>query len=163
MSSRTPVGRLLFLFILVLLVAAASPAAAQNRLSISTSVLDAPGSTVPAGQDFRYRVSYSCDLVSIPSRDGAVVTVDLPPELEFQGAFFPPLDVAGAVHDGSPTGGVVTFTFQPSVPAGNTGDLDITVRFPNGSTADGTTTTGLDDAAESSGTGLPGKSNFIEE
>ncbi|MEO1366674.1 MAG: hypothetical protein AAFX50_05825, partial [Acidobacteriota bacterium] len=117
-------------------------------------MLDAPGGTVPSGVDFRYRVSYSCDLVSIPSCDGAVVTVDLPPEVSFQGAFFPPLDVASANHDGSPTGGTVTFTFQPSVPAGNTGDLDITVRFPNGSTPDGTTTTNLGDAVTSTGTGL---------
>ena len=155
MSPRVPVApRFLALSALFLLIAAAGPAAAQNRLSISTSVLDAPGGTVPSGQDFRYRVSYSCDLVSIPTCDGAQVMVDLPPELEFQGAFFPPLDVASAMHDGSPTGGVVTFTFQPSVPAGNTGDLDITVRFPNGSTPDGTTTTNLGDAAVSTGTGL---------
>ncbi len=133
---------------------AADPASAQNRLSISTSLLDAPGSTVPSGADFRYRVSYSCDLVSIPSCDNAQVTVDLPPEVEFRGLFFPPLDVASGNHDGSPTGGTVTFDFQASVPAGNTGDLEITVRFPNGSTPDGTTTTGNTDAATASGTGL---------
>jgi len=136
------------------LVAVATPAAAQNRLSIATSVLDAPGGTVLSGADFRYRVSYSCDLVSIPSCDGAEVTVELPPEVEFRSLFFPPGDVASGSHDGSPTGGTVTFTFNASVPAGNTGDLEITVRFPNGSTADGTTTTGLTDAAESTGTGL---------
>ena len=142
------------LVVLLFMLCAAVPAQAQNRLGIATSVLDAPGGTVAAGADFRYRVSYSCDLVSIPSCDGAVVTVDLPPEVEYRSSFFPPLDVASSMHDGSPTGGVVTFTFQASVPAGNAGDLDITVRFPNGSTADGTTTTNLADAAESSGTSL---------
>ncbi|MCG8461648.1 MAG: hypothetical protein MI919_35655, partial [Holophagales bacterium] len=132
----------------------ADPLEAQNRLSINTSLLDAPGNMADTGASFRYRVSYSCDLVSIPSCNGATVTVDLPPELEFVSAFFPPLDVASGIHDGSPMGGTVIFTFQPSIPAGNTGDLDITVRFPNGSTPDGTTTTNLVDAASSSGTGL---------
>ncbi|MEM8996688.1 MAG: hypothetical protein AAGF23_18020, partial [Acidobacteriota bacterium] len=156
-SFRSAVARPFFLPALLLVLAGlafAGPAQAQDRLSVSTSVLDAPGGTVPAGVDFRYRVSYSCDLVSIPSCDSAVVTVDLPPEVSFQGAFFPPLDVASANHDGSSTGGTVTFTFQASVPAGNTGDLDITVRFPNGSTPDGTTTTNLGDAVTSIGSGL---------
>jgi len=132
----------------------ASPAAAQNRLSLSPALLDAPGGAVPTGDFFRYRVSYSCDLISIPSCDGVTVTVDLPPELIFDSAFFPPGDVVSAVHDGSPTGGTVTFTFQPSIPAGNTGDLDVTAFFANGSTADGTVTSATVSAVASSGTGL---------
>ncbi|MEM6792980.1 MAG: GEVED domain-containing protein, partial [Acidobacteriota bacterium] len=147
-------GRLLWLVPIFLgLLAASSPAQAQNRLSISTSLLDAPGATVPAGQNFRYRVSYSCDLVSLPSCNSAVVTVDLPPELEFVGVA-PAPEIASSSHDGSALGGTVTLTFNPAVPAGNTGDVDITVRFPNGSTADGTVTTNLTGAATSTGTGL---------
>ena len=151
MSISSAMSRSVFVVFCAILVCAAlaSPAAAQNRLSIATSVLDAPGGEVDSGADFRYRISYSCDLVSIPTCDNATVTVDLPPELEFRSLFFPP-DVASGNHDGSPTGGTVTFTFQPAVTAGNTGDLEVTVRFPNGSTADGTMTTGLTDAAESS-------------
>ncbi|MCH9651819.1 MAG: DUF11 domain-containing protein [Deltaproteobacteria bacterium] len=127
----------------------AVPTFAQE-VSITTSLLDAPGSTVPTGQAFRYRVTYSCNLV-VGDCMNATVTVDLPPEVEFLSPFFPPGDVASGVHDGSPTGGTVTFTFQPVVTAGNTGDLDITVRFPNGSTPDGTTTTMNTDAAMSMG------------
>ena len=139
--------------ILLLGFGIAQPAAAQNRLSITPVALEAPGGVVPTGTSFRYRVSYSCDLVSIPSCDNAVVTIALPNELEFVDRFIPP-DVVSGIHDGSPTGGVVTFTFQPSVAAGNTGDLEVEVRFPNGSTPDGTTTTGTVDAVTSTGDAL---------
>ena len=131
----------------------AAPGQAQNQLSITPSVLDAPGNVATSGTSFRYRISYSCDLVSLPSCDNAVVTITLPSELEFVDRFFPP-DVASGVHDGSPTGGVVTFTFQPTVAAGNTGDLEVVVRFVNGSTPDGTTTTGTLDAVISTGDSL---------
>ncbi len=142
------------MWIVLAVVALALPAQAQNRLSILPTVLDAPGGTVASGDAFRYRISYSCDLISIPTCDGAVVTVDLPPEVVFDSLFFPPTDVASGSHDGSPTGGTVTFNFQASVPAGNTGDMDVTVHFANGSTADGTPTTGVTNAVISTGTGL---------
>lgn len=124
--------------------------ASAQELGIFTSVLDAPGNMVAAGDNFRYRVSYSCNLV-VGDCDNAVVTVDLPPELEFVSSFFPPGDVVSGIHSGPTPGGTVTFTFQPVVNAGNAGDLDITVRFPLGTTTNGTMTTNTTDAAESSG------------
>ncbi|MEM7355664.1 MAG: hypothetical protein AAF657_32920, partial [Acidobacteriota bacterium] len=123
-----------------MLALSAVPIQAQE-LSLATALFDAPGNTASIGANLRYRVSYACNLV-VGDCENSTVTVDLPPEVEFvPPAFFPPGDVASAMHDGSPMGGTVTFTFQASVPAGNAGDLDITVRFPNGSTPDGTTTT----------------------
>ena len=142
--SKTPV-----LFLATFLAILAAPARAQE-LSITTSVLEAPGNVVSTGANFRYRVTYSCNLV-VGNCENAVVTVALPPEVEFVDNFFPPGDVASAVHSGPTPGGTVTFTFQPVVTAGNAGDLDVTVRFPLGSTTDGTMTTGTTDAVESSG------------
>ncbi len=126
------------------------PVQAQE-LNITTSLFDAPGGMALAGDNFRYRVTYACNLV-VGDCENATVVIDLPPEVEFvPPAFFPPGDVASGAHDGSPLGGTVTFTFQATVPAGHAGDLDITVRFPNGSTPDGTTTTMNTDAVTSMG------------
>lgn len=137
---------------LVILALAAAPAAAQP-LTKSAIQVD-PGNTKQAGQTFSYRLTYNCSSTSGPCLNAEVVDL-LPDELD---------DSPGAVTTvpSSPTGDVaainitnnfmgtgrtrVQFVMINPLPAGNSGDLVINVRFRNGSTADGTTATNTADA-----------------
>jgi len=88
--------------------------------------------TAASGETFTYTLQYSCSSIT-GQCDNMVVTDQLPAEVEFVSAL-------GSVHTTSVTenSGLVTFTFQSVVNAGSTGDLVIEVRFPNGTTPDGT-------------------------
>lgn len=130
---------------------AAAPAAAQplRKIAINTD----PGDTKQAGQTFGYRLTYNCSSTSGPCLNAEVVDL-LPAELD---------DTAGSVTTvpSSPTGDVasiqidhdfggsgrtrVRFVMINPLPAGRSGDLDINVRFPNGSTPNGTTATNTAD------------------
>ncbi|MEZ4888702.1 MAG: SdrD B-like domain-containing protein [Chitinophagales bacterium] len=88
--------------------------------------------TAASGETFTYTLQYSCSSIT-GQCDNMVVTDQLPPEVEFVSAF-------GSIHTTAvnENNGLVTFTFQSVVNAGSTGELLITVRFPNGTTPDGT-------------------------
>jgi len=130
-----------------------APAEGQSFV-LSQSALDVdPGDTVLTGNGFRYRINYRCNSV-VTDCTGAVLTWSMPPELVFVSALGT-TDIQSIATPGVGSNGPVTFTFDDPVPAGNTGDLDITVRFPNGSTPDGTVTTGTADNAVATGTNFP--------
>ncbi|HSN87250.1 MAG TPA: hypothetical protein VL025_10860, partial [Thermoanaerobaculia bacterium] len=124
----------------VILALAASQAGAQPLLKSAIQV--DPGNTKPVGQTFGYRLTYNCSSTSGPCLGAEVVDL-LPAEVE-----------SVSTVPASPTGDVAAITVTPNymgtgrtrvrfqlinpLPAGNSGDLIINVRFPNGSTADGT-------------------------
>ncbi len=88
--------------------------------------------TAASGETFTYTLKYNCASTT-GHCDNMIVKDALPPEVEFVSAF-------GSIHTTSvvENSGTVTFTFQSTVNAGSTGDLLINVRFPNGTTPNGT-------------------------
>src|SRR3954452_15124821 len=132
---------------LVLLVLAAVPAGAQPLVKSAIQV--DPGNTKQTGQTFAYRLTYNCSSTSGPCLNAEVD--DLLP-IEVQEISTVPA---------SPTGDVAAINVTPNymgsgrtrvqfvminpLPAGNSGDLLINVRFPNGSTPNGTVATNTAD------------------
>lgn len=129
-----------FLVFAALLTVFASAAVAQP-LSKSAIQVD-PGNTKQIGATFGYRLTYNCSSISGPCLNAEVVDL-LPAEVQYV-----------STVPSSPTGDVASITVTPNfggsgrtrvrfvmvtpLTAGNSGDLIINVRFPNGSTADGT-------------------------
>lgn len=132
----------------ILLAAAFSISVQAQPLAKSTIQVGA-GNTKQAGQTFGYRLTYNCSSTSGPCLGAQVIDL-LPAEVAF-------VDTVPA----SPTGDVfainVTNNFGGSgrtrvqfvpinpLPAGNSGDLLIDVKFPNGSTPNGTVATNTAD------------------
>ena len=116
---------------------------------VKSAVQVDPGNTKQAGQTFGYRLTYNCSSTSGPCLNAEVV--DLLP-IEVQEVSTVPA---------SPTGDVAAINVTPNfmgsgrtrvqfvminpLPAGNSGDLLINVRFPNGSTPNGTVATNTAD------------------
>jgi uncharacterized repeat protein (TIGR01451 family) len=102
-------------------------------------------STPLTGEIFLYTLQYSC-ISTNDNCEGVVITDPLPPEVEFISLAGSPQTV-NETYD--PISHTVTFTFQDTLLAGSTGDVQIEVRFPNGVTPDGTvaTNTAIIDAA----------------
>ena len=149
-SRRIPHLVLLLLTLVAVTTLTALPAAAQT-FPLTGSVLDVdPGNIVDTGAGFRFRINYRCASTTTDCQ-GVEVSYSLPPELVFVSAQGTG-DVASIANPGVGSNGTVTFTFNAVVPAGNTGDLDVTVRFPNGSTPDGATATST---ATATGTNVP--------
>ncbi len=95
--------------------------------------------TPVTGEDFIYTLQYSCSGTTDDCL-GTFITDPLPPEVEF-------VSVSGSAHttnesydSGTHT---VTFNFIGSILAGTTGEVQIVVRFPNGSTPNGTVATNV--------------------
>jgi len=132
---------------LVTFALATAPIAAQP-LTKSAIQVD-PGNTKQAGQTFGYRLTYNCSSTSGPCLNAEVVDL-LPAEVQYVSTVpsSPTGDVA-AINVTPNFGGSgrtrVQFVLINPLPAGNSGDLVINVRFPNGSTADGTTATNTAD------------------
>lgn len=118
----------------------ALPLAAQP-LQKSAIQVD-PGNTKQIGASFGYRLTYNCSSTSGPCLSAQVVDL-LPPEVAYISTV--PASATGDVAGITVTpnfGGSgrtrVLFTLITPLPAGNSGDLIINVRFPNGSTPNGT-------------------------
>lgn len=140
-------GAVLRAFAASLMILAAGPAFTQP-LQKSAIQVD-PGNTKPVGATFGYRLTYNCSSTSGPCLGAEVVDL-LPPEVQ-QVSTVP----------ASPTGDVAAIQVTPNymgtgrtrvrfqlinpLPAGNSGDLIVNVRFPNGSTPDGTVATNTAD------------------
>jgi len=117
-------------------------------LQKSATNVDA-GNTKLSGATFSYRLTYNCSSTSGPCSGARVVDL-LPPEVEF-------ISTVPATPSGNVTAINVTpnymgtgrtqveFVLVDPLPAGNSGDLVINVRFPNGSTPDGTVATNTAD------------------
>lgn len=124
-----------------LLFLCAAVAAGAQPLVKSAVQVD-PGNTKQTGQTFGYRLTYNCSSTSGPCLNAEVVDL-LPAEVQYV-----------STVPASPTGDVAAINVTPNfmgsgrtrvqfvminpLPAGNSGDLLINVRFPNGSTPDGT-------------------------
>ncbi len=111
-----------------------SPAMAGINSKLVVNV-DA-GNTKHTGEVFSYILSYSCSLTSGDCTGGQIVDV-LPPEVVFVSALGTS-DVASISAPSVGSNGTVTFNMIDPLPAGNSGDLQINVRFPIGTTPDGT-------------------------
>ncbi len=100
------------------------------------------GNTATVGATFGYRLTYNCSSTTGPCLGAEVVDL-LPPEVQFVSTVpaSPTGDVA-AIQVTPNFGGTgrtrVRFQLINPLPAGNSGDLIVNVRFPNGSTPDGT-------------------------
>lgn len=126
--------------LIALFIGLAPPVAAQPVIKQLIQV-DA-GNTKRAGDTFGYRITYNCSSTSDPCLNAQVGDL-LPAEVQL-------ISTAPA----NPTGDVAAINVTPNfmgsgrirvqfvlispLPAGNSGDLVINVRFPNGSTPDGT-------------------------
>ncbi len=135
-------GAALLIFGLTSLAAGAQPL-------VKSAIQVDPGNTKQTGQTFGYRLTYNCSSVSGPCLNAEVDDL-LPIQVQ-------ELSTVPA----SPTGDVAAINVTPNymgsgrtrvqfvminpLPAGNSGDLLINVRFPNGSTPDGTTATNTAD------------------
>lgn len=131
----------------VLVALAAAFGQAQSLLKGVTQV--DPGNTKLTGQTFVYRLTYNCSSTSGPCLAAEVVDL-LPIEVQYISTV--PASPTGDVSSITVTnnfGGSgrtrVRFVMITPLPAGNSGDLLINVRFPNGSTPDGTTATNTAD------------------
>jgi hypothetical protein len=130
------------------LALAAVQAAAQPLQK--SAVMVGAGNTQPTGQTFGYRLTYNCSSTSGPCL-GAEVDDLLPAEVSFVSTVpaSPAGDVAaiGVTPNYMGSGRTrVRFVMSSPLPAGNSGDLLIDVRFPNGSTPNGTVATNTADA-----------------
>ncbi|MEL7060804.1 MAG: hypothetical protein AAGN46_12350, partial [Acidobacteriota bacterium] len=108
-----------------------------------------PGNTKLTGATFGYRLTYSCTNTSTDCANARVVDL-LPAEVELVNTI--PTSPAGDVAAINVTPNFmgtgrtqVEFVFVNPLTAGNSGDLLINVRFPNGSTPDGTVATNTAD------------------
>lgn len=109
-----------------------------------------PGNTKQTGATFAYRLTYNCSSTSGPCLNAEVVDL-LPPEVQYVSTVpASPTGDIGAINVTPNFGGSgrtrVQFVMINPLPAGNSGDLVINVRFPNGSTPDGTVATNTADA-----------------
>ena len=122
---------------------------AATSLVKSAVQVDA-GSTKQTGQTFGYRLTYNCSNTSGPCLGAQVVDL-LPAEVQFVDTIptSPTGDVA-AINVTANFGGSgrtrVQFVMINPLPAGNSGDLLIDVRFPNGFTPNGNVATNTADA-----------------
>lgn len=135
-------------FLLVVLCALTLSAVGQP-LTKSAIQVD-PGSTKQTGATFAYRLTYNCSSTSGPCLNAEVV--DLLP-IEVQQVSTVPASPTGDVAAINVTPNFmgsgrtrVQFVMITPLPAGNSGDLLINVRFPNGSTPDGTVAVNTADA-----------------
>ncbi|QBB71127.1 hypothetical protein ELE36_12615 [Pseudolysobacter antarcticus] len=132
----------------VVFTAAFSLAAHAQSLTKSAILVDA-GNTKQAGQAFAYRLTYNCSSTAGPCLNAQAVDL-LPAEVQFISSVpaSPTGDVA-AINVTPNFGGSgrtrVQFVMISPLPAGNSGDLQVNVRFPNGTTPDGTTATNTAD------------------
>ncbi|MFY9821424.1 MAG: IPTL-CTERM sorting domain-containing protein [Thermoanaerobaculia bacterium] len=133
--------------VLLVISFAAVPASSQPLVKSAVQV-DA-GNTKQTGQTFGYRLTYNCSNTSGPCLNAEVD--DLLP-IEVQEISTVPASPTGDVAAINVTNNFmgsgrtrVQFVMIDPLPAGNSGDLLIDVRFPNGSTPNGTVATNTAD------------------
>jgi large repetitive protein len=132
----------------------AAQASAQPLLKSAVQVN--AGNTIPAGQTFGYRLTYNCSSTSGPCLNSEVDDL-LPAQVQYVSTVpaSPTGDVAAINVTNNYMGSGrtrVQFVMNSPLTAGNSGDLLINVRFPDGSTANGTTAVNTADAINLSAT-----------
>lgn len=140
----------LLALLLLLLGSISLPTTAQAQPLVKSVLSVEADESVLTGDIFSYRLAYSCDSTSGPCLDAEVIDL-LPDGVQFISTL--PANPAGDVAGISVTPNFmgtgrtrVRFDLIHPLPAGNSGNLLINVRFPNGSTPDGTTVTNTADA-----------------
>lgn len=126
----------------VVLIACLFSSLAQAQPVAKSAIQVDPGNTKQTGQTFAYRLTYNCSNTSGPCLNAEVVDL-LPAEVQFVSTVpaSPTGDVAAinVTNNFMGTGRTrVQFVMINPLPAGNSGDLIVNVRFPAGSTPDGT-------------------------
>jgi uncharacterized repeat protein (TIGR01451 family) len=125
------------------LILCLSTLAANAQPLVKSAIQVDPGNKKQTGQSFGYRLTYNCSSTSGPCLNAEVDDL-LPATVQYV-----------STVPASPTGDVAAINVTPNylgsgrtrvqfvminpLPAGNSGDLLVDVRFPNGSTPDGTT------------------------
>ncbi len=125
-----------------LLAALSGSASAQNEASVSLSK-SASVSSVAPGTSFTYALRYSCSSLTTTC-NGVTITDGLPPQLSRAAAdvtLVGDSHTTGTAYD--PATGTATFTMVSPMPAGTTGEVDITVKFPAGTTPVGASATNV--------------------
>jgi uncharacterized repeat protein (TIGR01451 family) len=123
---------------------AAVPASSQPLVKSAVQV--DPGNTKQTGQDFGYSLSYNCSNTSGPCLSSEVDDL-LPAQVQFVSTATT-TDVAAVNVTPNYMGSGRTriqFVMITPLPAGNSGNLLITIHFPNGSTPNGTVATNTAD------------------
>jgi uncharacterized repeat protein (TIGR01451 family) len=122
---------------------------ASSQPLVKSAIQVDPGNTKQTGQTFGYRLTYNCSSTSGPCLNAQVVDL-LPIEVqELSTVPASPTGDVAAINVTPNFGGSgrtrVQFVMVTPLPAGNSGDLLINVRFPNGSTPNGTVATNTAD------------------
>jgi uncharacterized repeat protein (TIGR01451 family) len=123
--------------------------AANAQPLVKSAIQVDPGNTKQTGQSFGYRLTYNCSSTSGPCLNAEVDDL-LPASVQFLSTVpsSPTGDVAAinVTPNFSGSGRTrVQFVMVTPLTAGNSGDLLINVRFPNGSTPNGTAATNTAD------------------
>lgn len=130
-------NRIPFLLLLLAMVMSVS-AQAKPQLSLEQTVSK---TTVKAGEPFTYSLRYRCASTTEHCENTKVIGI-LPATLNNSYSHVAPTDsVHIASHGYSKSQRKVTWTFVNPLPAGSTGELSLTVDFPNGTTENGATAT----------------------
>ncbi len=130
-------------------------ASAQAEAAVSVSK-SASVSSAPPGTPFSYALRYSCSSL-VTTCSGVTITDVLPPQLSRAVA---DVTLVGDSHTVKtaydPATGTAIFTLASPLPAGTTGEVDITVKFPPGTTPVGAAATNV---ASIAGTNAPTSSS----
>lgn len=136
-------GRVVPLCAFILLLSWGSlPAFAQGGATLElTKTIEGDLSDIESGELFTYLFQYRCVSITEPC-ENVVVTDVLPPELSQDAG---DVTLIGTIHTTDeiydPATGTATWVFVNPLPAGSTGELRMGVRFPAGTTLEGTTVT----------------------
>ncbi|WP_298821158.1 SdrD B-like domain-containing protein, partial [uncultured Chloroflexus sp.] len=127
------------LLIVALMVVVLRPDVVLANATVSV-VLSTNFPVVNSGDWSVINVDYSCSSVVNTPCENATVTMVIPPELAGGAGDVQSLG-AGTMSTYNPATRAVTWTFNAPLSAGSTGRLELRVRFPAGTTPDGTTAT----------------------
>ncbi|ACL25990.1 SdrD B-like domain-containing protein [Chloroflexus aggregans] len=131
-------------FVSLLLVIAVASSGLQPTIAFANATVSVMLSTdfpiVDSGQWAVIKVDYSCSSVLNTPCENATVTAVIPPELAGAVGDVQALG-AGTSPSYNPATRTVTWAFNAPLGAGDSGRLELRVRFPAGSTPDGTTAT----------------------
>ena len=125
---------------LLAIMSGSSPA--QTTASVSLSKSASVSSATP-GTPFTYFLDYSCSSLTTTC-NGVTITDVLPAQLSLAAA---DVTLVGDAHTSAtaynPSTGTATFTMVNPMPAGTTGEVAITVKFPAGTTPLGASATNV--------------------
>jgi uncharacterized repeat protein (TIGR01451 family) len=124
------------------MVTLSDPASAQPAATVSLTKSASASSATP-GSPFTYFLDYSCSSLTTTC-NGVTITDVLPAQLSLAAA---DVTLVGDAHTSAtaynPSTGTATFTMVNPMPAGTTGEVAITVKFPAGTTPIGASATNV--------------------